>query len=331
MSKRIHFSIPEPCHESWDAMTKTYNGKFCGSCSKEVVDFSTMTDTQVLSYFKKPAGTVCGRFREEQLNHELVMPKKPLPWAKYFFSIALPAFLFSFKANAQTGKVKPNVDTVDLQNIDLPARLVGRMGFVATSPQIATIDTIKGQVLSATGEPIPHATVLLKGSKAATTTDLAGNFSLKNRRAETATIIVTAIGYDAKEIVVQSPYTIVTLPQNEGMALGIVVVTNIRRKPKTIPLLERIADTVFTKFKVYPNPVRSGSSVVVEWKKGEPGDYTANLVTIAGQLVHTKAVAIETKSQLVKLDLPVVVAGVYVLSFKNGKTGKVYSQQLIIQ
>src|SRR5688572_33325629 len=98
MRKKIQLSIPKPCHENWDAMTPVEKGRFCGSCQKQVVDFSHMTDREIAMFFKKPTtGSVCGRFMEDQLNRDMEIPKKRIPWLKYFFTIGLPAF-FALKS-----------------------------------------------------------------------------------------------------------------------------------------------------------------------------------------------------------------------------------------
>jgi len=83
MRKKLQLSIPTPCHEKWDNMTPVQQGKFCGSCQKSVVDFSNMSDRQVAEFFKKPsAGSVCGRFMQDQLDRSIEIPKKRIPWVK---------------------------------------------------------------------------------------------------------------------------------------------------------------------------------------------------------------------------------------------------------
>ena len=56
----------------------------------------------------------------------------------------------------------------------------------------------RGSVKDANGEPIIGATVLVKGSKNGTVTDLEGNFTL-SKVAKGAVIQVSYIGYDAAE------------------------------------------------------------------------------------------------------------------------------------
>lgn len=66
--KAVQYTIAEPCHEKWNAMTASEQGRFCNSCQKTVVDFTRMTDRQVLDYMSKAAGSVCGRMTDRQLN-----------------------------------------------------------------------------------------------------------------------------------------------------------------------------------------------------------------------------------------------------------------------
>src|SRR5690349_2668277 len=112
MGKQIHLSIADPCHENWDNMTTAEQGRFCASCQKQVVDFTNMTDTQLADFFKtKSTGSTCGRFYDDQLNRNIQVPGKTIPWIKYFFQIALPAFLMSAKASAQAKTGIKNIDT----------------------------------------------------------------------------------------------------------------------------------------------------------------------------------------------------------------------------
>jgi hypothetical protein len=84
MKTEIYLQIPKPCHENWDAMTTVDKGKFCSSCSKEVIDFSLLTDAEVLNYFKKSTGNTCGRFTNDQLQRPLqetrIEKKKGWKW-----------------------------------------------------------------------------------------------------------------------------------------------------------------------------------------------------------------------------------------------------------
>ena len=56
MKQQTYLHIPTPCHEDWNKMTQSEKGKFCNACSKQVVDFTLMSDQEVLNYFSKTSG-----------------------------------------------------------------------------------------------------------------------------------------------------------------------------------------------------------------------------------------------------------------------------------
>lgn len=72
MSKALYIQIPKPCHENWHNMTPKEQGRYCGSCEKIVIDFTKMSDKELLNYFTKAAGQpVCGHFANDQLNRRI--------------------------------------------------------------------------------------------------------------------------------------------------------------------------------------------------------------------------------------------------------------------
>ena len=94
MRKTIEFTVPVPCHENWNNMSPNEQGRFCASCQKSVVDFTDMTDHELLLFFKNKATQTCGRFRTDQLNKEILLeqPKK-INWFKYFLQLCIPTLL----------------------------------------------------------------------------------------------------------------------------------------------------------------------------------------------------------------------------------------------
>ncbi len=65
----MRISIPKPCHENWNDMNPEQQGAFCKVCSKVVVDFSAMSDEEVINYLEqKKEEKTCGRFRASQLS-----------------------------------------------------------------------------------------------------------------------------------------------------------------------------------------------------------------------------------------------------------------------
>src|SRR5687767_15951911 len=92
MSEPLHLKIPVPCHENWAEMKPDEQGRFCLSCQKTVVDFTSMTDRQVLEYFSSYTGNTCGRFTDDQLDRDIIVGvQKPTAWYKYVLSLFVPA------------------------------------------------------------------------------------------------------------------------------------------------------------------------------------------------------------------------------------------------
>ncbi len=62
------FDIKTPCSEDWNKMKKEEGARFCDSCSKSVIDFTEMSQTQISDYLHAQQGNrVCGRLQSSQL------------------------------------------------------------------------------------------------------------------------------------------------------------------------------------------------------------------------------------------------------------------------
>ena len=140
----IHISIPTPCHESWDSMDATERGAFCHRCQKEVIDFSAMTDREVIEYLEKHK-TGCGRFRKDQLNTNLTIPKLDngiFRWKALFLGFLSLISIKNIVAQSSAkspcsqriftkteiagAKLNPSSDTIILSEVSITAPAVKR-------------------------------------------------------------------------------------------------------------------------------------------------------------------------------------------------------------
>ncbi len=71
MSTSMHLQIPTPCSENWSAMDLVEKGRHCAACQKTVVDFTGMSDAEVVRAISQAGSNVCGRLAPDQLNRKL--------------------------------------------------------------------------------------------------------------------------------------------------------------------------------------------------------------------------------------------------------------------
>ncbi|WP_221409907.1 TonB-dependent receptor [Reichenbachiella sp. MSK19-1] len=82
--------------------------------------------------------------------------------------------------------------------------------------------TVTGTVSDETGEPLPGATVLAKGTTVGTVTDLDGKFTINV--SESATLVVSFVGYVSQEVQVSGRSTISVLLEPDFTSLDEIVV-----------------------------------------------------------------------------------------------------------
>ena len=70
MGKKLSVSVSNPCSEKFSQFKSTASGGFCNACQKEVIDFRSMSDEELITYFKNREGKTCGYFKTSQLKEK---------------------------------------------------------------------------------------------------------------------------------------------------------------------------------------------------------------------------------------------------------------------
>ncbi len=172
--------IPQPCSESWAAMTPTAAGRHCAACQTTVVDFTLKTDAEILAYLAGAAGgRTCGRFAAGQLDRPLqrAAPAAPAP-ARWRTWLAAAVAVWGLReAVSLSARAQMPVETQrkigdaapehlrTMRNPDYEGAAGGRV--------------LRGVVRdSATHEVLPGAMLLIKDSTLGTSTAADGTFEL---------------------------------------------------------------------------------------------------------------------------------------------------------
>jgi len=295
-------------------MSPEEKGRFCSSCQKTVVDFTSMSDSGVAAFFKKVDGPVCGRFFADQLERPLEVPKKRISWIRYFFTIALPAFLWSQRTNAQ-GEVRVKTE----QQVPGEKR--------AVEDTIPVGVTISGTVVDANGNPISFATVRLKKTELLTKCNEKGEFKLTTDKTA-GTLEVSAAGYDRREYKVSLQPMRIFMSQSlteEVVIMGYAQKARPARKEKKMSI-----DSTSNSFSISPNPVLPHSTIQIWREKLEKGNYLVELINAAGVVIQTAMLEFkQNKSQQISLDTS--TPGLYYLRLSRSGSLKSYTQKLLVQ
>ncbi|MBK7883747.1 MAG: carboxypeptidase-like regulatory domain-containing protein [Chitinophagaceae bacterium] len=230
----IQISIPEPCHESWQQMTPTAKGRFCKACAKEVVDFSKMTDSEVLNYFtEKATANVCGRVLPEQLNRNITKPVTITQKVTWYWKYLVATVLLFAKTPAKAQKDRINGGLVR-QTPQSCTPVKGKMALPRTINDTPVNEIYKGKVLNENGEALPGATIQLKGTNRGAIADAGGNFTILIHKDSSKIIEVSYVGYQSKEVLLSSinkNNNIVTLAVSIFLG-GDIVITYINKSPE---------------------------------------------------------------------------------------------------
>ncbi|WP_395058047.1 carboxypeptidase-like regulatory domain-containing protein [Flavobacterium sp.] len=222
MKSKINISIPEPCHENWQAMTTVEKGKYCGSCQKNVFDFTKATDRQIIEAYNND-NKLCGRFLNTQLNRDLVVPKE-----KGSIWLATTSTLFSLLAfgnNEVKAQEAPKTEQTETKHF---------LGKPAQQEEVKTNKEkeITGIVSDATG-PMPGVNVVIKGTVSGVSTDFDGKYSILVKEGDV--LVFSFMGMKEENLIIGTSNNYNITMNDDGVRLGgmIAMVGGISAKRKT--------------------------------------------------------------------------------------------------
>ncbi len=157
------------------------------ACQKQVIDFTKASDREILAAMQQDKN-LCGKFRNTQLDRELVIPKKKKGYSALagftLLSLLLPA---SQKVMAQG---LPMIVTEKDNNETIADS--------SEAGRTSSTDTIKGIILDEQRMPLPYATIKNRTNGKETTSDSDGIFYLEAN--EEDIIEISFIGFKTKSI-----------------------------------------------------------------------------------------------------------------------------------
>ncbi len=182
-------------------MTPADKGRFCGACQKNVRDFTRSSDREIATAFAKDKD-LCGRFRQTQLDRDLVIPaEKSTVW------IAASAAVLSF--------IGLSTHESAAQEVPATEQHEAQMNYVG-KPSASKFVTITGTVSENLG-PFPGVSIFNKGSQLITQTDIDGKYTIEAAPGDVLEFSI--IGYVTKEMVVGEATTIDIIMEDDEIVL----------------------------------------------------------------------------------------------------------------
>jgi hypothetical protein len=186
MKQKIQIAIPAPCHKGWQNMTPVEKGRFCATCQKTVLDFTHLSDNEIINLVSKN-DDLCARINVSQLNRNLIKTKTKSNYFGYFATSVL-AFLGLGTENV-VAQEKPFVVQTDLRYLNKNLDSVKKI-------------TVSGLVLVDEGKPFPGVSIVRKNTIEGTQTNINGEYRIEAALGDT--LVFSFLGYKEYEIIVKS-------------------------------------------------------------------------------------------------------------------------------
>lgn len=184
MKNTIQITIPKPCYENWQQMTIVDKGRFCSSCQKKVIDFTNISDREIVNIFNKN-DNLCGRFSAVQLNRDIFTPKE-----KSSIWMAASAAVVSFFTIGNQEIVAQEVAKTEQTDVKV----------LEQKPEINSNEEriITGMVYDDNISPLPDVKIKIKNKEYQTQVDNNGKFTISAKTGEI--LIFSSDGFEIFEI-----------------------------------------------------------------------------------------------------------------------------------
>jgi CarboxypepD_reg-like domain len=222
MKTNFQISIPTPCDEDWGKFTPTSTGGFCGSCQKNVVDFSGMSESQLVAYFRDlPTDNhhLCGRFRDNQLqkNYDIEswFPAWNITNKTLNYEVPITQFITS-----------PNTVSLPLiRKMKMVRNMTMAVLTFTFAESYGQQKQIAGQVVDSEGQPLPGVSISIKNTTKGIASDVNGKYHLAVE--EEDILVFSFVGFERNELIVKEIKPVVTLKE-DNQFLGEVVVVGYK-------------------------------------------------------------------------------------------------------
>lgn len=224
--------IENPCTEHWGTMSKNDFGRHCKSCSKDVVDFSHLSDGEIIKYLSQNnSDKTCGRLESHQLNR--IIKAETEKRLKYNRIVAALLLIGTTKVSVAQDKNKvQKQQTAISENKSVSSKSIQQQNL-----QDSLRKVIEGVVIAEEDKlTIPGVHIKINGSNLGAITDAQGKFKLPipdDLYGKKLELQLNSLGF--KTLVIQINPTDLEHPKEfkmctEAGLMGEVVIVSVKKK-----------------------------------------------------------------------------------------------------
>ncbi len=196
MKREYIVSIENPCEKIvWANMEQSDSGKFCDLCSKNVVDFSILSDSEIIKIIENPSRDICAKMSPLQTNRLLSnqSERKNFHLSKTITTLLVVGSVKgTFTSEQNLTKQDQTVVSSNINSIEK---------FLEKAATDSLKKTISGSIINEnTDETLDYEYVFIEGTNISAITDTLGNFTLNvpdDFTAEEIVLVLKATGWES--------------------------------------------------------------------------------------------------------------------------------------
>lgn len=183
-------------------MTNNDLGKFCPFCQTDVLDFTNLSDTEVMNILRHTSGKVCGRFRQSQLERPLLLsPKQSKSASPRYYKMLAAVLLLSAAPNIQAQTDGQLSNAIQNKEQVIQSQVTDSISPAKENTPVAINNKLTGNIFDQSGKILEYgASIIIKGTQVGTMTDADGSFSLTIPDAlitnDEISFIISSLGYE---------------------------------------------------------------------------------------------------------------------------------------
>jgi hypothetical protein len=225
--KKMTFPKPKFCGQNWLDMNPTKDGRLCGGCKKNIVDFSKKSFSEIEKIQSANNNSICGMYSKKQINN-WGQSNTQNEYLKKIVIAASSLIVVTSQIKASDNIKKPRVNNYASQSTSLIKNDIDVINdstekYIEINGVVFETDSLGKKI------PISFANVFLKSRNALTTTDEFGKFKISiplNQLEDT--LIASYVGYARKEIILNNQIykeSFVNIELKKGVEISVFYVS----------------------------------------------------------------------------------------------------------